>query len=103
MQMIFQDPYASLNPRWRVMDIVAEPIRVLGLAKSPAEVGERVAELLVQVGLAREDREKYPHEFSGGSASASRSPARCREVPSSWSATSRLRRSTYRCRRRSST
>ena len=66
MQMIFQDPYASLNPRWRVMDIVAEPIRVLGLAKSPAEIGERVAELLVQVGLAREDREKYPHEFSGG-------------------------------------
>src|SRR6185503_9410438 len=59
MQMIFQDPYASLNPRWRVMDIVAEPIRVLGLAKSPAEIGERVAELLVQVGLAREDKEKY--------------------------------------------
>ena len=66
MQMIFQDPYASLNPRWRVMDIVAEPIRVLGLAKSPAEIADRVGELLVQVGLAREDREKYPHEFSGG-------------------------------------
>ena len=66
MQMIFQDPYASLNPRWRVMDIVAEPIRVLGLAKSPAEIGERVGELLVQVGLSTEDREKYPHEFSGG-------------------------------------
>jgi peptide/nickel transport system ATP-binding protein len=66
MQMIFQDPYASLNPRWRVMDIVAEPIRVLGLAKSAAEMVDRVAELLVQVGLAREDREKYPHEFSGG-------------------------------------
>ena len=66
MQMIFQDPYASLNPRWRVMDIVAEPIRVLGLAKSPAEIGDRVGELLVQVGLSPEDREKYPHEFSGG-------------------------------------
>src|SRR5436190_9100288 len=66
MQMIFQDPYASLNPRWRVMDIVAEPIRVLGLAKSPAEIGERVGKLLVQVGLSPEDREKYPHEFSGG-------------------------------------
>jgi len=66
MQMIFQDPYASLNPRWRVMDIVAEPIRVLGLASSAAEIEQRVAELLVQVGLAREDREKYPHEFSGG-------------------------------------
>jgi peptide/nickel transport system ATP-binding protein len=66
MQMIFQDPYASLNPRWRVMDIVAEPIRVLGLAKSPAEITDRVGKLLVQVGLSPEDREKYPHEFSGG-------------------------------------
>jgi len=66
MQMIFQDPYASLNPRWRVMDIVAEPIRVLGLAKSPAEIEDRVGKLLVQVGLSPEDREKYPHEFSGG-------------------------------------
>ncbi len=66
MQMIFQDPYASLNPRWRVMDIVAEPIRVLGLASSAAEIEQRVAELLVQVGLACEDKEKYPHEFSGG-------------------------------------
>ena len=66
MQMIFQDPYASLNPRWRVMDIVAEPIRVLGLASSADEIVDRVGELLVQVGLAREDREKYPHEFSGG-------------------------------------
>jgi peptide/nickel transport system ATP-binding protein len=66
MQMIFQDPYASLNPRWRVMDIVAEPIRVLGLAKSPAEIVDRVGKLLVQVGLSPEDREKYPHEFSGG-------------------------------------
>ena len=66
MQMIFQDPYASLNPRWRVRDIVAEPIRVLGLAASEAEVAARVAELLGQVGLAPEDGEKYPHEFSGG-------------------------------------
>jgi len=66
MQMIFQDPYASLNPRWRVMDIVAEPIRVLGLAQSPAEIVDRVGKLLVQVGLSPEDREKYPHEFSGG-------------------------------------
>jgi len=66
MQMIFQDPYASLNPRWRVRDIVAEPIRVLGLAASPEAERERVAELLRQVGLATEDGEKYPHEFSGG-------------------------------------
>ena len=63
--MIFQDPYASLNPRWRVRDIVAEPIRAFGLLRGAA-VAERVAELLVQVGLARADGEKYPHEFSGG-------------------------------------
>jgi peptide/nickel transport system ATP-binding protein len=66
MQMIFQDPYASLNPRWRVRDIVAEPIRVLGLAQSGEEERARVAALLAQVGLAAEDGEKYPHEFSGG-------------------------------------
>jgi peptide/nickel transport system ATP-binding protein len=59
LQMIFQDPYASLNPRWRVRDIVAEPIRFLG-------TGQRVDELLLQVGLAPEDADKYPHEFSGG-------------------------------------
>src|SRR2546423_9034989 len=59
MQMIFQDPYASLNPRWRVRDIVEEPIRAL---RTPA----RVDELLVQVGLSADDGEKYPHEFSGG-------------------------------------
>ncbi|MBC7803497.1 MAG: ATP-binding cassette domain-containing protein [Candidatus Parcubacteria bacterium] len=66
MQMIFQDPYASLNPRWRVRDVVAEPIRVLGLATDKAQIATRVAELLRQVGLAAEDGEKYPHEFSGG-------------------------------------
>jgi len=64
-QMIFQSPYASLNPRWRVRDIVAEPIRVLRLA-GKAEVGGRVAQLLAQVGLSADDGEKYPHEFSGG-------------------------------------
>ena len=66
MQMIFQDPYASLNPRWRVRDIVAEPIRVLRLAATPQAERERVTELLRQVGLAGDDGEKYPHEFSGG-------------------------------------
>jgi len=66
MQMIFQDPYASLNPRWRVLDIVAEPIRVLGLAASPQAERDRVAQLLRQVGLSPDDGEKYPHEFSGG-------------------------------------
>ena len=66
MQMIFQDPYASLNPRWRVRNIVAEPLRVLGLSATRQAERERVAELLRQVGLAPEDGEKFPHEFSGG-------------------------------------
>jgi peptide/nickel transport system ATP-binding protein len=66
MQMIFQDPYASLNPRWRVHDIVAEPIKVLGLLEDKAQISQRVAELLKQVGLTPDDGEKYPHEFSGG-------------------------------------
>jgi len=65
-QMIFQDPYASLNPRWRVKDIVAEPIRSHGLAKDAASLREQVARLLTQVGLAARDGDKYPHEFSGG-------------------------------------
>jgi peptide/nickel transport system ATP-binding protein len=66
MQMIFQDPYASLNPRWRVRKIVAEPLQVLGLLKERKQINRRVAELLTQVGLAPEDGDKYPHEFSGG-------------------------------------
>jgi peptide/nickel transport system ATP-binding protein len=66
MQMIFQDPYASLNPRWRITDIVAEPIVAAEPARSRASVAERVATLLEQVGLAAADRHKYPHQFSGG-------------------------------------
>jgi len=66
MNMIFQDPYASLNPRWRVRDIVAEPIRTFGLATRPNEVQGRVGALLAQVGLTVPDGEKYPHQFSGG-------------------------------------
>jgi len=65
MQMIFQDPYASLNPRWRVLQIVAEPLRAQGLA-GKGVIRTRVAELLQQVGLSPEDASKYPHEFSGG-------------------------------------
>ena len=66
MQMIFQDPYASLNPRWRVKRIVAEPITHLGLEKKDSRVKDKVASLLTQVDLSAEDGEKYPHEFSGG-------------------------------------
>ncbi|MCD1626249.1 ABC transporter ATP-binding protein [Seohaeicola saemankumensis] len=64
-QMIFQDPFASLNPRWRVGDIIAEPIHTFGLLKG-AEVSNRVGELLDTVGLSAKDAEKFPHEFSGG-------------------------------------
>jgi len=66
VQMIFQDPYASLNPRWRVLDIVGEPMRVFGLARERREVARRVGALLEQVGLSADDTAKFPHEFSGG-------------------------------------
>jgi peptide/nickel transport system ATP-binding protein len=65
LQMIFQDPYASLNPRWRVRDIVAEPLRTHGLMDGAARAA-RVDELLTQVKLDPADGAKYPHEFSGG-------------------------------------
>ncbi len=64
--MIFQDPYASLNPRWRVRDIVAEPLRAFNILNSSREITARVGELLTQVGLSPVDGEKFPHEFSGG-------------------------------------
>jgi peptide/nickel transport system ATP-binding protein len=66
MQMIFQDPYASLNPRWRVADIVAEPLRAHEPGMARADLAARVVALLEQVGLAAADGKKYPHQFSGG-------------------------------------
>ncbi len=66
MQMIFQDPYASLNPRWKVRDIVGEPLREHGLAMTEAELEAKVAELLRSVGMGAADMEKFPHQFSGG-------------------------------------
>jgi len=65
MQIIFQDPYSSLNPRMTVGDIIGEPLIVHGLAKGKA-LRERVAELLEAVGLKPEHMRRYPHEFSGG-------------------------------------
>ena len=63
--MVFQDPYASLNPRKRVGQIVGDPLRLLGVA-SGSELRRRVQELLERVGLAAEHYDRYPHEFSGG-------------------------------------
>ena len=66
MQMIFQDPYASLNPRWKVRDIVGEPLREHGLAMSEPALEAKVADLLRSVGMGAADMEKFPHQFSGG-------------------------------------
>ncbi len=66
IQMIFQDPYASLNPRWRVRDIVAEPLIEHGIIKDEDALNARVGELLSSVGLSPLDMPKYPHQFSGG-------------------------------------
>ncbi|MCZ8536567.1 MULTISPECIES: ABC transporter ATP-binding protein [Paenisporosarcina] len=66
MQMIFQDPYASLNPRMKVLDIIAEGLDIHGLTKNAKERKDRVHELLETVGLNKEHANRYPHEFSGG-------------------------------------
>ncbi|MEX4006796.1 ABC transporter ATP-binding protein [Neoaquamicrobium sediminum] len=66
VQMIFQDPYASLNPRWRVGDIIAEPMRALKLVSGKREAEDRVADLLEKVRLDPIVMRKFPHEFSGG-------------------------------------
>ena len=99
VQVVFQDPFSSLNPRMRVRDILAEPIRNFGLAKSAADLEERVAKLMDTVRLPRDavSRTSSP----AGSASASASPGRSRPNPTSSSATRRSRRSTSRSRRRS--
>ena len=66
VQMIFQSPYASLNPRWRVGDILKEPIKAFNLIEDEIEKTNRVCALLEQVGLNPKDMSKFPHEFSGG-------------------------------------
>ena len=66
MQMVYQDPYGSLNPRMKVRDIIGEPLKVHGLAGDAPTYAERVAELMAMVGLLADMAERYPHEFSGG-------------------------------------
>jgi len=66
IQMIFQDPYASLNPRWKVADIIGEPLAEHGLITDKAALRQRAGELLEYVGLSAQDLDKYPHQFSGG-------------------------------------
>lgn len=66
VQMIFQDPYASLDPRITVEDIISEPLRNYGLCSNDTERRQRVADLLTQVDLRPETAQRYPHEFSGG-------------------------------------
>ena len=82
--MIFQSPFASLNPRWNVGDIIAEPMTVLAVLSDRTSINKRVDELLELVGLSAADADKFPHEFSGeGNASASRLPGRYPLTPSS--------------------
>jgi peptide/nickel transport system ATP-binding protein len=66
MQVVFQDPFSSLNPRMRVRDILAEPIRNFGLAKDGADLDRRIDALLDKVRLPRDAQNRWPHEFSGG-------------------------------------
>ena len=66
MQMIFQDPYASLNPRQKIMEILTEPMLFHKLCSSKAEAEEKAIHLLERVGLSSEQANRYPHQFSGG-------------------------------------
>jgi peptide/nickel transport system ATP-binding protein len=101
--MIFQDPYASLNPRWLVEDIVGEPLREHGLITDKAQLKAKVGDCCKSVGLSPLDMVKYPHQFSGGQRQRISIARAWPPSPSSWCATSRPRRSTCRCRRRCST
>jgi oligopeptide/dipeptide ABC transporter ATP-binding protein len=66
MQIVFQDPYASLNPRMKVLDIIAEPLIVHGLIRRSEEARDEIGEFLRVVGLPRDAQDRYPHAFSGG-------------------------------------
>ncbi len=98
-QIIFQDPYASLNPRMTVGDIIAEGMEIHGMYTKERRT-QRVYELLETVGLNKEHANRFPHEFSGGQASASALPARLPLSRSSSCATSRFLHWTSRFRAR---
>jgi len=66
IQMVFQDPDSSLNPRWKVINIIGEPLRILMGIKKRSEIRRRVTQLLETVSMKREHLDRYPHEFSGG-------------------------------------
>jgi oligopeptide transport system ATP-binding protein len=66
MQMVYQDPYGSLNPRMKVRDLIGEPLQVHGMDRNPSEYQDRIAGLLKTVGLLPDMADRYPHEFSGG-------------------------------------
>lgn len=87
IQMIFQDPYASLDSRMTVRTIIAEPLEIYsrtGIMKmTTEEIEQRVEELMERVGLSRFYKNRYPHEFSGGSVSVSGSPVHLRSTPRS--------------------
>ena len=103
MQVIFQDPYSSLNPRMKVGDIIAEPIKVHGIEpRRRTTRAARVRELLSVCGLDPKFADRYPHEMSGGQRQRVGIARALALEPSSSSATRRCRRSTCRSRRRSS-
>ena len=100
MQMVFQDPYGSLNPRHTVGTIIAAPFDIQGI-KPEGGARKAVQELMERVGLNPEHYNRYPHEFSGGQRQRiGVARAHRAQAAASWSATSRSRRSTCRSRRR---
>ena len=103
MQMIFQDPFASLNPRWKVLDIVGEPLREHGLVAARRRSSAASASCCSRSGWPRPTSRSSRTSSRAASASASRLRGRSRPSQTSWSATSRPPRSTCRCRRRCST
>ncbi|MEQ9332548.1 ATP-binding cassette domain-containing protein [Thalassobaculum sp.] len=99
VQYVFQDPVASLNPRKTIRQALEAPMRRL-LGLDAAARARRLDELMAAVSLRAEFLDRYPHEFSGGQASASALPGRSPPMPGSSCSTSRCRRSTSRCRPR---